>query len=291
MAAPGGSGGDDASAAIRQQVYMSELQDNCLVRGFQGLVGGAIVGVIFGNLFVSVRRRRIPARRPVPRGRAAGPSLTRPAAPAPPTDSSRAIPSTTPPPAPPRPPRAPPGPRPRRPPPRRGWRRGGRPCARSARRWWSGAGAARSCAASSGGCTPRRSAVRRRYAPARARGRRRRRGRARLSVTRFLPARCDATGSIHRQTRAKHDIYNTMFAGCVAGSTMVSGGVPARCFGCVSMAAFSAGTETRAASPPPGRPAAADAVPAARALTAAHPARAPLASRTGMDKLMEGRDH
>ena len=55
MASPPGGSGDDASAAIRQQVYMSELQDNCIVRGIQGLVGGAIVGVIFGNLFVSVR--------------------------------------------------------------------------------------------------------------------------------------------------------------------------------------------------------------------------------------------
>ena len=54
----GGGGGEiDPQLAIKQQVYMSELQDNCLVRGFQGLVGGAIVGVIFGNLFVSVNFR------------------------------------------------------------------------------------------------------------------------------------------------------------------------------------------------------------------------------------------
>ena len=53
------SGNENAATdMIRQQVYMSELSDNCIVRGVQGLIGGAVVGVIFGNLFVSVRHSK-----------------------------------------------------------------------------------------------------------------------------------------------------------------------------------------------------------------------------------------
>lgn len=41
--------------------------------------------------------------------------------------------------------------------------------------------------------------------------------------------------------RAKHDVYNSVYAGCVTGGTIAhSGGAKAMCVGCVSFAAFSA---------------------------------------------------
>ena len=41
--------------------------------------------------------------------------------------------------------------------------------------------------------------------------------------------------------RAKHDIYNAVYAGCTAGGVLASSGGPkAMCVGCVTFAAFSA---------------------------------------------------
>lgn len=41
--------------------------------------------------------------------------------------------------------------------------------------------------------------------------------------------------------RAKHDIYNSVYAGCSAGAILAhSGGPKAMCIGCASFAAFSA---------------------------------------------------
>ncbi len=41
--------------------------------------------------------------------------------------------------------------------------------------------------------------------------------------------------------RAKHDMYNSIYAGCAAGAILAhSGGPKAMCFGCASFAAFSA---------------------------------------------------
>lgn len=43
------------------------------------------------------------------------------------------------------------------------------------------------------------------------------------------------------QMRAKHDIYNALYAGCTAGGVLASSGGPkAMCAGCVTFAAFSA---------------------------------------------------
>jgi import inner membrane translocase subunit TIM22 len=43
------------------------------------------------------------------------------------------------------------------------------------------------------------------------------------------------------KARAKHDIYNAVYAGCAAGGALAaSGGIKAAGFGCVSFAAFSA---------------------------------------------------
>ena len=42
------------------------------------------------------------------------------------------------------------------------------------------------------------------------------------------------------QMRAKHDIYNALYAGCAAGGVLASSGGPkAMCAGCVTFAAFS----------------------------------------------------
>lgn len=46
------------------------------------------------------------------------------------------------------------------------------------------------------------------------------------------------------KTRAKHDIYNTVYAGCATGAILAhSGGPKAMCFGCAGFAAFSAAIE------------------------------------------------
>lgn len=43
------------------------------------------------------------------------------------------------------------------------------------------------------------------------------------------------------KTRAKHDIYNSMYAGCFAGGTLAaSAGPKAACAGCLTFGAFSA---------------------------------------------------
>lgn len=43
------------------------------------------------------------------------------------------------------------------------------------------------------------------------------------------------------QIRAKHDIYNAVYAGCAAGGLLASSAGPkAMCAGCVTFAAFSA---------------------------------------------------
>jgi import inner membrane translocase subunit TIM22 len=43
------------------------------------------------------------------------------------------------------------------------------------------------------------------------------------------------------QIRAKHDIYNAVYAGCAAGGVLASSAGPkAACAGCVTFAAFSA---------------------------------------------------
>ena len=43
------------------------------------------------------------------------------------------------------------------------------------------------------------------------------------------------------QIRAKHDIYNVVYAGCAAGGVLASSAGPkAMCAGCVTFAAFSA---------------------------------------------------
>ena len=45
----------------------------------------------------------------------------------------------------------------------------------------------------------------------------------------------------HAQIRAKHDIYNAVYAGCAAGGMLASSAGPkAACAGCVTFAAFSA---------------------------------------------------
>lgn len=44
-----------------------------------------------------------------------------------------------------------------------------------------------------------------------------------------------------RQMRAKHDIYNSVYAGCAAGAVLAhSAGPKGMCIGCASFAAFSA---------------------------------------------------
>ena len=46
---------------------------------------------------------------------------------------------------------------------------------------------------------------------------------------------------MYMQMRAKHDIYNALYAGCTAGGVLASSGGPkAMCAGCVTFAAFSA---------------------------------------------------
>jgi import inner membrane translocase subunit TIM22 len=41
--------------------------------------------------------------------------------------------------------------------------------------------------------------------------------------------------------RAKHDIYNSVYAGCATGAVLAKGGGPkAMCIGCGTFAAFSA---------------------------------------------------
>ena len=46
---------------------------------------------------------------------------------------------------------------------------------------------------------------------------------------------------VSRQMRAKHDIYNSVYAGCAAGAVLAhSAGPKGMCLGCASFAAFSA---------------------------------------------------
>lgn len=46
------------------------------------------------------------------------------------------------------------------------------------------------------------------------------------------------------KTRAKHDIYNTVYAGCFTGAALAHGGGPkAMAGGCAGFAAFSAAIE------------------------------------------------
>ena len=54
----------------------------------------------------------------------------------------------------------------------------------------------------------------------------------------FHPARL---GLCAAQMRAKHDIYNSVYAGCAAGAVLAhSAGPKGMCLGCASFAAFSA---------------------------------------------------
>lgn len=54
--------------------------------------------------------------------------------------------------------------------------------------------------------------------------------------------RCGACPvSAAAQVRAKHDIYNSVYAGCAAGAVLAhSAGPKGMCLGCASFAAFSA---------------------------------------------------
>lgn len=48
-------------------------------------------------------------------------------------------------------------------------------------------------------------------------------------------------GPCFAQMRAKHDIYNSVYAGCAAGAVLAhSAGPKGMCLGCASFAAFSA---------------------------------------------------
>ena len=56
-----------------------------------------------------------------------------------------------------------------------------------------------------------------------------------------VPTFCWLREVMCAQMRAKHDIYNALYAGCAAGGVLASSGGPkAMCAGCVTFAAFSA---------------------------------------------------
>ena len=65
-----------------------------------------------------------------------------------------------------------------------------------------------------------------------------------IRLSRQIPAGVNDACSRHlcvAQIRAKHDIYNAVYAGCAAGGVLASSAGPkAACAGCVTFAAFSA---------------------------------------------------